>query len=195
MQGVYTKNEEYILFPQEGKNGIWYKNKMDFLNAKKTKQYPVDESPVNFFDRDKELINDFNFNFFINKLIEAKIVPKKDVYTYDDFTEISKNLNKLKKDGMLNEEIFYQLGYFMSECFRQKINGFWRNKVRFTFNLYWIPTISDDDKNTYCIQFWKNIESQRIIDLNEVFMFELARYYGIPALSREHANFIKEQKW
>lgn len=192
---VYRKGEKYALFPQQGKNGIIYYSKSRYDRDVIEKTFPVDEPALNNFDRDKNLIKNFEFNVIIDRFIDKGYVDRKDDYNYEDLEKLTDTIKKLKLENSITENDYYELGFFLAECFRKKINGGWKLTPEFSFNLYWLPNVVDEKGRIYGTRFWKDvIEQNKYLDLNNLMLMELADYNGLQVLSKEHAEFLKG-KW
>lgn len=192
---VYKKDNEYMVFPQEGKNAVWFHNSDAYEKAVKEKEFPEEEEPLNNFHRDKEVIYAFDFDSIICNLVNKEIIHEKEDYTHEDFELISKKLNVLKKQNKLTDQIFYELGFFLSECFRKKVNGNWELQARYSINLYWFPHIrGDKNEHLFGTFFWKSPSEQKIINIEQILLMNVANYLKIPVLSKKHAHFL-QKKW
>jgi len=192
---VYKKGNKYIVAPSRGLNGVLYHKKERYLKDVINKSFPVDETPVNNYDKDRELIREFDFNKIIERFLNKGYIIKKDNYDYEDFILLTETIKTLKDQKKFTEDDYYELGFFMADCFRKKIKGGWKIEPVYTLNLYWIPRVLGEKNKSYGASFWKTPrENNKYLDLNRLMMSELANYKGIPVFSEEHAAFIKG-KW
>lgn len=189
---VYFKKDKYALFPQEGRKAILFYSKDKFNSFVEKKKYPEQILPQSFFRKDKKIIVDFNLNEIVDRFITKGYLTHKKEYDYDDIDKLSSSLKRSKE---ISDEDYYTLGFFLAECFRKKINGGWKLIPRYSFDVYWIPVVMDDKGKTYGESFWiKPKEMKNNLDLNFLFMLELAEYNSIPLFSTDFKKFM-DGKW
>ena len=205
----FEKTGDLAIFPPKGKYAILFYSEESFQEMVESRSYPVPLETDSFYEKDKDLIKDLKTGLpiLMQEFFERLGIEPLDLSLakQEHLIYLTDIINKRYKEDKLEYRDTYLLGYFLGNYMINFIGDEleWYLEVQSTLNVHWVPLLKKKNHH-WKFNFWKTIdddlEGLGEVDLLKSMREEVAFYRGmglvdgIPTLSPQHADFLKNGK-